>query len=511
MKGGPPLNLDALTKSILKQSLSPNPERFSFLQGEILYAPEFYLVAESGTSQSDWDSGNYSFFVDKNKTLIVFLSSAEAAAFASRQKCVLPSGEFPIVCKDNESFAQLVAGYEADQRISNIKIYARPPIHVSFVPSDFHKGEQPLIPAPQKVPDTAAPVVPPAPSTAVRVFRGVEEVRKALDTFEPNARRKMDPGRRYENIHTLLQTLAQQNEIDPADLDRALKIKAENYSRRFFISVTEIDPPIEIMKKYLTFFGLQEYLYLYKSDSKELQQFLGSHKFIDKFKLRTPQSANVERFKLTEIIRSSYENDDAYVYKVTLNSSRGNTVEMVVSNPLKPPLIVGREYQLLNRDGSVRDEDKQPQRTTDTLAMLSEEEMLAEVAKAENKSKRRTNSEKAPRSYEEQQKDEIIRYFRTKKGLDTRSATAKFRDLEAEPDILDEFYKYVTKKQFGNVDLFGFSARKLIKEMHMDPYEAYLSLVQLRTNPQETKQRLIYRERDPQYQKPPKGKGDQES
>lgn len=95
--------------------------------------------------------------------------------------------------------------------------------------------------------------------------------------------------------------------------------------------------------------------------------------------------------------------------------------------------------------------------------------------------------------------------------MDSRSAIAKYRDLESEGDILDEFYRYITKKQFGKFEQFGFSARKLIKEMHMEPYEAYLSLVQLRSSPQETKQRLIYREQDPQYQKKPKKKEGGES
>ena len=34
-----------------------------------------------------------------------------------------------------------------------------------------------------------------------RTFKGVDEVRRALETYEANARRKIDPGARYENIH----------------------------------------------------------------------------------------------------------------------------------------------------------------------------------------------------------------------------------------------------------------------------------------------------------------------
>ena len=53
---GTPLNLDLLTKSILKLSLSPNQNQLMSLRGEVLDMPEFYLVAAEGTAQSDWES-----------------------------------------------------------------------------------------------------------------------------------------------------------------------------------------------------------------------------------------------------------------------------------------------------------------------------------------------------------------------------------------------------------------------------------------------------------------------
>ena len=69
------------------------------------------------------------------KTLISFLSSVEAAAFATRQGCKLSSGDFPIVCKDNDAFARLIAEYESQQMIDCVKIYARTPIHLEFSPA----------------------------------------------------------------------------------------------------------------------------------------------------------------------------------------------------------------------------------------------------------------------------------------------------------------------------------------------------------------------------------------
>ena len=508
------MNLDLITKSILKLSLSPNQNQLLSLRGEILDMPEFYLVADAGTSQSDWESGDYRCFIDRGKTLISFLSSTEAAAFATRQGCVLPSGDFPIVCKDNDSFIRLIAEYESQRMIDKVKIYARTPINLEFLPADFYRGgtdvsnfdrnDVEVVTAPGNSPAPA----PAEPQMSSRTFKGVEEVRQALETYEANARRKLDPGARYENIHTLIQTLAQQNEIDPSDMDKILGL-TEGYSRRFFISVTEINPPIDVMRKYLSYFGLEGYLYIYKADSRELARYLGSHKVIDKFALRSSPSPSAERFKLESIERGTDRDMNAYVYKLALTSNKGNHIDIVISNPMKPaPLIVGREYQLMNRGGKVREVDEAPQKITGVSSLPGEDEMAALVASLEEKEGgKKPGKEKSARTYEETRKDEIIKYFR-EKGLDTRSATAKYRDLEIEDDILDEFYKYITKKQFGKLELFGYSARKLIKEMHMEPYEAFLSLVQLRSSPQETKQRLIYRERDPQYQKKPKQKGE---
>lgn len=506
--------MDLLTKSILKLILSPNPDRMLYLRGEILDMPEFYLVAEPGITPEAWASGNYRFYIDQKKTLTAFLSSTEAAAFASRMRCVLPSGDFPIVCQDNDAFTRLVADYAAQQLISNVKIYARMPINIEFTPEDFRRGTQAPasapIPVPAAAPTPTSQESPPVP-VATRVFKGVEEVKKSLETYETNARRKLDPGTRYEHIHTLIQTLSQQNGIDPEELDRIFNLP-NGYSRDLFHKGGDVNLTIDIMKRYLSFFGLKEYLYLYRTDSRELTRHLSSHKYIDKFELKkSAPSPTAERFKLEEINRmADGDMDDVFVYMIKLTSDKGNTVEFAVSNPLRPPLIIGKEYQLLHRGGRVRDEDEKPQGITSTSKLPDEDGMAALLASLDEKEKKKSNPNKAPRSYEETRKDEIIKYFR-KQGIDTRSATAKYRDLEIEEDILDEFYKYVTKKQFGKLELFGYSARKLIKEMHMEPYEAFLSLAQLRSDPQQTKQRLIYRERDPQYQRKPKGKEGEKS
>jgi len=488
--------IDAITKNILKQSLAQNSEQFCALKGELLDAPEYYIVATPGTSREDWDRKQFSAFIDpyvnQKKTLVAFLSGTEAAAFAVRQGCVLESGESLVVSTDNDAFARLAVSYVNQGLIDQIKIYARTPVGLVFTPSDFYREGQKDAFLSGNIP------------VAQRVFHGVEEVRNDLETYEARARRKLDKGARFENIHTLIQSLAQQNEIDPADLDQALDL-ASGYTRRFFVDIKTLDPSIEVMRKYLAYFGLEEYLYIFKADCKELIRYLSTHKIIDKFKLKSPPSASAERFKLEKVERG--RDGTAYVYKVYLASNKGNSTQTVVSNPLKPPLVVGREYQLMKRDGRPRDEDALSQKITDASALPCESDLQALVKQLDDESQPKRSGKGAenqePRCYEEIRKDDLIKYFRTK-GMDGRSALAKYRDLEVEEDILDAFYKYIQKKKFGKLEVQGYTPRKLIQEMYMEPYEAFLSLVQLRADPQNTKQRLIYRERDPQYQKPGK-------
>lgn len=484
------MDIDVLTREILKLSLSPNQDRLHTLRGTVLDAPNFYIVSLDGEDRGS----DTSAYIEQNGMLVVFLDIKDASSFASRQSPTFDPDTPPIVSMDNDGLNRLISQYAVAGKINQIKIYAHTPIGLTFTPSDFNRTAQESVFEPENV------------QIATRVFKGVEEVKNAFETYEINARRKIDPGARYENIHTLIQSLAQQNGIDPNELDQRLDF-TDGYSRRFFLDVKTLDPSIEVMKKFLSYFGLESYLYLFRKDCRELQRYLGSHKFIDKYKLKNRIDPSAERFRLDKIIRG--KDGDVFVYKVFLTGNRGGSEEFVLSDPRNPPLVVGKEYQIMERDGRPRDVDMAPQKMTSVTVLPNNEEMQALINSLDEKDlSRKTgktskdSGDKQPRTYDETRKDEIIKHFR-KQGMDGRSALAKYRDLEVEDDILDEFYKYIQSKKFTKFEVQGYTARKLIKEMHMEPYEAFLSLVQLRTDPQETKQRLIYRERDPQYQKPP--------
>lgn len=471
------MTVKELTWEIVQYKLSPSPEKLAALNHEVLSKPYFYLVAASGTSREVWEGGQYSVFIDQQNTLPAFLSMEEASGFAMRQGCVL-AGQALVIKAGRTSLCQTV-GERTKQTISNIDVYTRVPVHLSFEPKDFFE-------------DAGRSVGAPARHLAAEGFAGVDAVRAALDTYEVNARKRLDPGGRYENIHTLIESLSQQNHLDPGELDRKLEFP-DGYTRDFLSSVKNAAPSKAVLEKYLSYFGLREYLYVYKRDCMELMRSLKKRGNMDQYQLKTPPGLNAERFRLDDIQRGR-DGEGVFVYRLTL-SSKERQMQIVLSSPLN--LVIGREYQLLDREGRTRVEDSAGGEGRPT-PLPNEQELQRLVSDLEEKEAQKRR--KPERTYEEQRRDSIVAYFR-KQGINTQSAQAKYKDLEVEPDILDAFFKYISKKQFGSLEIQGYTARKLIRELHMDPYEAYLSLVQLRSDPQNTRQRLIYRERDPQYQK----------
>lgn len=469
------MQITEMAKRMLAARLSSKPVPAT-LEQELCEYQTYYLIAKSDTSHNEWTSKQFEPYVVGN-TLVVFLSEDEAQVFANHYGCV--DNNEPMVSKtDKAELLRVVAEYTDNRGITALRVYSVPPVYIDLQPSLFLSGHS--------TNEADASIDSDAKHTEINkeVLLGVEQVKQALDTFEPNARRKLDPGQRYENIHTLVQTLVQQNNIEYDDLDSSLDLP-KGYTREFCVSANSTHPSMEVMEKYLSYFGLNEYLFVYKKNSVELINYLNARKDLDKYELSSKIKPENDRYKLQKITRGT-DSSGHFVYKLVLVCGE-KTVSTVISNPLNR--VVGREYAIVGLE-------QQGSSGKDVLSApdISEGE-LSGIAKSLDKAP----AEKTERTYEDRRKDAILFYFK-RMSVDRRSAEAKYKELEIEPDVLDEFYKYIDSRQFGRLEIAGYSARKLIREMHMEPYEAYLALVQLRTDPQNTKQRLKYRETDPQYQ-----------
>lgn len=484
--------MDKTTESILQYHLQPSPQALTTLKEAIKAQPQLYLVASDKTTQEEWTARQFAVFVDGQKILPAFLAPIDASGYANHHGCTL--GGKPLITKASQaSFARMITEYHQGGLLTGIMVYAHPPIGIPFQPEEF------LCQPSQSTPKS---IMTEPPLKTPKQFSGVEEVKKALDTYETNARKKLDPGARYENFSTLVQTLTQQNNIDPADLDKELDMPT-GYTRKLFTEVHTATPSKNVVLKYLSYFGLSQYLYLYAKNCPEIRDYLRNHKDIDVYKLKQPPALTAERFRLEAIDRGADGQGGPYIYRLKI-SSKANSMEFVISNPLN--LQIGREYQLTDAAGNARKQDLEPKLESKAQPVISESEINEWVKEAERKEKGK-QKEPVERTYEEQRKDAIIAYFRKRqKNINVKSAEAKYKALEVEPDILDEFYKYVIHPgQVGSVEVQGYTAKRLLRETNLSPYDVYLALVRLRSDPQGTIQWL----HDPQNQRQPKaGKGD---
>lgn len=460
------MNVNDLAKEMLNFELGIS-DSIESIKMEIINAEDYFLVASKDMDKEQWLQKYFAAYVDENQSLIVFLNFAEANIFAKKYGCVLDEGQSMVKKVSKEALLKIVAEYNEAGLINNVKFFSYVPLAVNMLPEDIYNVN---IMSEDK-------------------FKGVAQVKQALNTYEANARRKLDAGSKFENAHTLIMSLLQQNNIDYDTLDKELGLP-KGYTRNFCTKLNDGYPTMELLKKYLAYFGLEEYLYIYKNNCLELIKYLNEHKTIDKYTLKPVSGAN-ERF-LLQNIEQGHDDQGVFIYKLSLKS-KAREITMIISNPLN--CVIGREYRVIGLEDMeiVRNENQ-------THELPNEATMQALIDSLENKNNKKNKAGKLPPTYEEDRKNKIIRYFR-EDGQDGKAAEAKYKSLETEPDILDEFYKYISTKKFGKVELFGYTARKLVKEMGYSPYEAYSILAQLRSKPKETKQMLKYRETDPQYQK----------
>lgn len=478
--------MDTITKQILQYLLNPSDTALSDLKTLIKSQKHFYLVAASQTTLEEWTKRQFAVFIDAQKQLPAFLFQDDAIGFAANHHCTLDDKSM-VTKVSQQTFSHLVAKYKQNNLLNNIKVYGKVPIGIIFDLSEF--------PCTGQTPEAE---IKPEASAAAKRIQGVAEVKKALDTFETNARKKLDPGKLYENFATLVQTLVQQNNIDPSAMDKEINAPA-GYTKNLFANIHTTAPSKDLVLRYLSYFGLSEYLYLYAPNCPQIREELKSHKIIDKEKLKASPPLGVERYTLENIERGK-NSDGFYIYRLTIRSKE-TSKEIVVSNPLN--LQIGREYQLVDQYGDTRKEDLKPKKQSDAMDVPSEKEMAEWVKEAERREKNGSR-EPVERTYEEKRKDAIISFFRrTQRNINVKSAEAKYKALEVEADILDAFYKFITNEKTSPIEVEGYTAKRLKKETYLSDYEIYTTLIRLRHDPKGTIQWL----HDPQNRRPSKGEG----
>lgn len=456
-----------LTALLQKQPLSDADK------SEILNLDSYYLVAAPGVSGVAFHSGTFEPFVDAHRNLLVFLDSIGAGTFATRHNCVDDTSPLCVEVK-SDTLRDKVSDLCAQRKLSGILFYARPPIGARFSLSDLVPDAEP----PEELSEEPSEELP-QPQTE---FLGVAEARAALDEFDKEKRLTLDPNRTVESLPSLLLTLLRQNDIEPEDLDKALNLP-DRYTRNYINSPKSAHPSAELVRQYLSYFGLYPYLYRFKSDSPELMREV-NRSLLDRYSLKNPSTAP-DRYVLKEIRRGE-DYKKAYVYNLCLEGA--DRREILVSNP--SGYVIGKSYVI---DGLEAPAEASPK--AKRSISRNAEELLRELEEKETRKKTKTTE----KTYEEKRKDAIVGYF-CKKGEQSKIALEKFHTLETDEEVLNEFYKYLNTRRYSKLEVCGYTIRKLVKELGYSPYDAHVMLIRLKQKPKETKQELVYRETEPQYQ-----------
>lgn len=481
-----PSRIARISQNLLTLALSPSEEGLAAMRAEALSSGRFYVVAKEGTKKEDWEKRNFAALISEEQELLLFLSIEEAIRFA-RWRDIVMDGQPMIMKATKQTIARIIMEYYESGLIKSLKIYAIPPLYVNCSVQEF-------IGVAQKQDDTHGKR---EGTIEEKDFLDVERVRKVLNTYDNNERRKLDPAGRCENVHQLIETLLMRNSIEPGVLDDKFNF-APGFTRNFCLSIVDSNSSKDTIKKLLSYFGLEAYLYLYKGFSRELQEELKTSPTVDLYSLRPARPSTKEPFELTKLQRGRDEENDAYVYGLTLQGKH-RRMRIVLSSPFG--YSVGKSYEITGLEPLVEENDTKG--VTRAHEVIREQEAEQPQQTEPDNIIRPSKPGKQLSGTPEQQKerqDYVIGYFKRTGGINYPAAVEKYKVLVEDPDALEAFYSYLKTKKHGWLVRQGFSPQILMTEYHYPAYEAYCVMIQLATDPDRTKTMLKHRINEPQYQ-----------
>lgn len=443
----------SLIRQAFEWNLAEKEKQYEEIIPKLLDYPEYCLITSP--------EGNPLY---ENHELPVFLDEQEAARFARQQA----EGTAPSLISCDGLF-KIIAGEDA---VKTVRIILRRPLSV-VCPVSYIKGKR----------DSAG-------DSPVQ-FALAEEIKKVLDLSEPAERRKLDPGLSYENLHAVIEKLIYENRLDMEQVEKELSFPPgmlHGFCQDKVSSAISKESAIKL----LDFFGLGEYLYQYKRYCDDVMAELKQNPHIDTYEISPATIHTVEKFTITHIRRGMDKRNHAYVYELTLKSSQ-RELALTVSTPLG--YIIGKEYEIIGLE-SIEIPQPVPQKEKDDAKIPKNRTSMNLFGSPETA----PHSKKQQQSQEEQDYNTIIRYFKETAGDNLEAAENKYDVFRNHLDIAHAFAVYIKTHRPGRLKEFEYTPGLLMKELHYPPYEAYVMLVNLREKPKETKQVLVYRKTDPQYQ-----------
>ena len=539
-----------LTRQILQYRLERRPDQGeeTALVHSFLKYGAIYVVADPDTTIEEWDSKTFGIATE-GKALRLYIDREDALQYAHTINATLPNGTV-MVMKTTQAMAKsLISEYSHKGFIGEVWLCGKTPIRAkvgvapftkdvkrdspsTIMESDGHKEAESVVQAPPAETPVSQPAVdtPPTAEAASEPteFLLVEDVRKVLSEPVAAERRKIDPSGSFLNLHQLMDKLIHANRIDPSELDSQLGV-GPGFTKILTEDLTGCQVPMDIAGKYLRYFGLYEYLYLFKGQSLSMAEELKKAQ-IDRYDIKAATVKTDERFRLIGI--KPGKKNGANLYQLSFESDK-RKVTVISSTNLD--MIKGKEYSLGGIEpvdmGTASNVSTTNAATSEVSALPSKEEELAKLeemerAEQEKKKKRYPSQSMPPQRRQgqpgkgdsrmtgknryisetpeekmEKDKQTVLEWIIKTKKVGEKEARRMMVGFDDDAEALASFAKYLNEsKADTKFARRGYTPRRLMHDLHYSPIEAYEMMTSLMRDPQNTMQRLKYRETDPQYQ-----------
>lgn len=535
-----------LTRQILRYRLERRPdagEEVALVQSFLKYGT-IYVVASPDTSKQEWEAKSFGVAVE-DSSLRLFLEKEDAVQYAGKINAMLFDGT-PMVMKASQAMARsLITDYSQKGFISKVWLCGKSPIRARVGVGPFAKDvkressstimEPDVIVSPPPAPEQPA-LAEPRPEAEISTPEDlllVDDVRKVLSEPIAAERKKLDPSGSFLNFHQLMDKLIHTNRIEPANLDQIFGLPA-GFTSNMMQDVTACNVPKKIVGQYLKYFGLYEFLYLFKGQSTEIAEELRKNPQVDTYSVKRVDVHTEERFTL-QGVRPGKTADGANIYQLRFVSER-REIKMMSSSKLD--MILGKEYAIMGLeplpdDGASTSLSGKNTASSAASVLPSEEEIsekLKEMEQASNTSRKRSTgrpsqsmppqrkpskdprmtginryTSETPEEKMEKDTQTVLEWIIKTKSIGQKEARRLMVKFDDDPEVMASFASYITNKNSDAKFLRrNYSPRRLMRELHFAPIEAFSIMADLQKKPNDTLQMLKYRETDPQYQPKPK-------
>lgn len=482
-------------------------DRFQAILQELKDQKKFFMIVSPDTTPEDYARKKFAIYVTADGILPVFLDMDAANRKAVEVEAVM-DGKPMTVTSSIQALESLLDQYEKKHLVCGLCFYERLPFHVCVSLNKWWgRGE----PSTMESSKADAPITEQKPAQKTTEMIGVAKLVKMLDCQERSKIADYPTYSYFEKFPQLLQKLIQVNHCDPAKMDEELGLPSG--VTEMTMTNPQADVSKEVLRKFLTYFGLEAYLYRYMDNCDELRREVSGNQNICNFKISPAKVSTKERFTLQDIKRAKDANG-CWLYRLSFKSKAREYV-CVVTSPLG--MIVGKDYEL---EGLMPKADDPGEKTvTSTVPVVGKKEGDEVIQKMKEQ------FEKEQRGYLDVRKDYVIKYFKfhNPEGhqLQLQEAEKHYNRMAKDDDLLDEFFwknccpqklkveiennpEYQRRRanQPKDIRVKDYTAEKLRREFNLKPaWEPYFYLADLRNMPKKTMERLRYLKSDPQYQK----------